>query len=129
MSYDPANLDGSITPATAAKDRIRFAIGDTHSQEQLTDAEINRVLAQYPNEKVAAYQACKRVMAKLASVTTVSGGGVSIVRDRHFDQYKATLVVLEREAMGTAKPKAVIATNTAAISRLARRRGYDRNNR
>ncbi len=96
-SYDP-NL-------TTAKDRVRFMVGDTDTNDQLLqDGEINYLLTQEANESLAASRAAEAIAAKFARQADESVGDFRVSLSQKSQHYLELAAKLAKRGEGVAVP-------------------------
>ena len=90
----------SGNPSSAAKDEVRFLVGDTDTTRQLvTDEEIAYALAQASQRSLyAASIVCRAIAAKAAKEMARTVGSLSISYKDRYDQYVALADKLESQA-------------------------------
>lgn len=68
--------------------RVRMAVGDVNSVEQLlSDEQIAAILADYPDWREASAEACAAIRAKLARTVDRSNQGISATRSQAMQHY------------------------------------------
>lgn len=106
-------------PANNARDKVRFLIGDTDTNNQLlNDAEIAFLLAQWNDDAyVAASHACDSLSAKFAAKSDYSKSvgdlSISTQYGTQADRYKALGASLAAQASQSAPPSPTFYTNDA----------------
>lgn len=89
----------SGNPSSSSKDKVRFLIGDTDiTDPQLSDEEVNAILADFPNVYSAAIQLVRGLIAKYARKVDKSVGDLSISYSKIGDSYRALLASLQSQA-------------------------------
>lgn len=86
-------------PSDSDLDAVRFMIGDTDtSDQQLSDAEVNFLLASY-SVTVSARIALRRIIAKYVRYVDKSVGDLKISYSKRIDQYNGLLDQIDSEAV------------------------------
>lgn len=96
-------------PSTSDRDEVRFLIGDTGGSEAgesseffLSDEEIDYVLSTHSNVKVAALQATKGLIKRLAREADASSSDSSVDFSQRIQHFRENRKQLEREVAITA---------------------------
>lgn len=80
-------------PAASPLDEVRFLISDTGTDELLSDAEINYVIAKllptYTDPQMYAAFCCERIASKYAGEVHISADGVDYSGEQLQDKYTA----------------------------------------
>lgn len=86
-------------PGSNAKDAVRFALGDTRSDDpQFQDEEVAYLLTQTGGDVVgAAILGCRRMMAHYAAKTQKSIGSMSASFQQKYEHYRDLIPVLQAE--------------------------------
>ena len=83
-------------PASSEKDAVRFLIGDTDTDDQqLSDAEINYLIAQWGGVMVSAINAVRGIIARYARLVSKQVGDLSIDYSDRLAAYQALVGQLE----------------------------------
>lgn len=91
--------DYSGNPADSDKDKVRFLVGDTDTNDRLVeDEEINWALSEYPSVYVAAAEICEAIAAKFARKVDQSVGDLRISFSKQSDQYSKKAAQLRRKS-------------------------------
>lgn len=98
-TYDPA--------LSAARDRVRFMVGDTDStDEQLQNEEIDYLLTTEVSETSAAIAACQALIAKYSRRVDRQVGSLKISSSKLVDHYTALVETLSVAAARRGVPTA-----------------------
>jgi len=85
-------------PSSSDRDAVRFAIGDTDTNDQqLTDEEIDYLLGLYPTVNECAIACVDSLIAKYARLVSQSVGAISISYGERLSNYKTLLGRLSRK--------------------------------
>ena len=85
-------------PSSSDLDAVRFLVGDTNSaDQQLSDEEINYLLAQYGSPGAASAAAVRTLIAKYARLVDKTVGDLSISYSQRLTAYQALLAQLEEQ--------------------------------
>lgn len=88
--------DGDLTNR---RDRIRFLVGDTDTNDQLLqDGEINYHIEHFPNDYLCAAVLCDAIAAKFSRQADVNNAGLSLSASQRAQAYRTRAVELRKEA-------------------------------
>ncbi len=86
------------------KDRVRFLIGDTDTNDQLIqDEEITWLLAEHPSVRSAAAEACEAIARKFARQVDVSVDDVRVSASQRAERYQNLAAALRAQDARTGK--------------------------
>lgn len=115
-SGDPANSD---------RDAVRNYVNDTdQSNPQIMDAEIDYLLAQYPNPLLAAAAACRKLAARWATKVNKRVGDLAISFSDISKNY--TSLATELEAQGNTRGLAPYSGGTSIADKISVDQNTDR---
>ena len=88
---------------TNRRDRIRFLVGDTDTNDQLLqDGEVDYYLTEYSNDHLCAATLCDAIAAKFSRLADTNNAGLSVSASQRAQAYRARAVELRKEATKSA---------------------------